>query len=65
MTITVHCATCGSEDVHRDAFASWNPETQEWELAAVYDSATCQTCDNDTTLTERPLRPETSREVAA
>ena len=65
MPITVHCAHCGSENVYRDAFASWNTETQEWELAAVYDDATCEACENDTTLTERPMQAETAREVAA
>jgi hypothetical protein len=65
MSITVHCAHCGSENVHRDAFASWNPRTQEWELAAVYDAATCESCENDATLTERPMQAATAREAAA
>jgi hypothetical protein len=65
MTITIHCDHCGSENVFRDAFAAWNPQTQEWELAAVYDAATCEACENDTRLTERPMQPEPEKEAAA
>ena len=55
MPITIHCATCGSEDVRRDAFAQWNVEAQQWELAELYDGASCQACDCDTSLTESRL----------
>lgn len=55
MPITIHCNACGSQDVYRDAFASWNTETQQWELVAVYDAATCEACENDTTLIERAV----------
>ena len=41
------CETCGGEDVRRDASVAWDTETQTWELVAVYDSATCETCDTD------------------
>ncbi len=48
------CATCGSENVRRDADAVWNVEKQEWELCAVYDNATCEKCGGETRLIEAP-----------
>lgn len=46
--IDIHCGACGSRDVHRDADAAWNVKTQEWELVAVYDNATCEQCGGET-----------------
>ena len=46
------CAACGSEDVRRDADAVWNKKTQEWELCAVYDNATCEECGGETRILE-------------
>jgi len=28
---------CGSEDVLADAFAHWNEEKDEWEVAGIFD----------------------------
>jgi hypothetical protein len=42
------CPQCGSDDMVADACASWNSDTQEWELISTYDSTTCQSCDNET-----------------
>jgi hypothetical protein len=50
--IKIVCSNCGSEDVRRDADASWNEETQEWELLCVYDNATCEDCEGETSLKE-------------
>ncbi len=47
------CATCGSENVRRDADAVWNVEKQEWELCAVYDNATCEQCGGETRIEEQ------------
>lgn len=44
------CATCGSERVVRDAWASWNPETGLWEIAEVFDAEFCRACECKTTL---------------
>ena len=32
--IRIVCSHCHSESVTRDANASWNPDTQDWELEA-------------------------------
>lgn len=55
--IDIHCKHCGSRDVRRDADARWNLATQAWELAAVYDHATCEQCGGETSLKEVPLKP--------
>ncbi len=41
------CGQCGSEDVKRDAWAEWNPDTGSWELENVFDAAYCQNCDDN------------------
>jgi len=35
------CKECGSEEVRRDAFASWDVDKQEWVLHAIYDHFVC------------------------
>lgn len=39
------CPVCKSDRILRDAYATWNQDTQEWELHSVYDYSTCQDCD--------------------
>jgi hypothetical protein len=41
------CATCGSENVRRDAWAAWDVESQSWQLASVFDAAFCENCDGE------------------
>ncbi len=41
------CAQCHSEEVVRDAWASWSIERQEWELGQTFDHAYCEACEND------------------
>ncbi|BAK66607.1 hypothetical protein SLG_19320 [Sphingobium sp. SYK-6] len=47
---TVRCASCGSTDVMRDAWACWDDHAQDWVLGSVFDAAFCEACENDTTL---------------
>lgn len=53
--ITIHCSTCGSEDVRRDASVAWNAELQTWEIVTVFDNADCEECGGETSLTEREI----------
>jgi len=53
--IKIVCSECGSDDVRRDANASWNIEKQEWELCAVYDNGTCEACGEERTLDEQEI----------
>lgn len=39
------CDECGSTDVRIDAWASWNEDTQEWELAETYENPFCMDCE--------------------
>lgn len=55
MRIDKCCNQCGSTDVRLDAWASWNPDAQQWELENVFDNAWCEDCQANTTLTEDPL----------
>lgn len=59
---SVHCEDCGSEDVLQDAYASWNPELQMWEVSQVFPQAFCETCQGETKTEERILdaSPQTS-----
>lgn len=55
--IRIICETCGSENVHRDAWACWDVETQDWVLeeGGVMDDAYCGECDGPTSLVEQPV----------
>lgn len=53
--ITIHCATCGSENVRRDASVEWNSELQMWEIVTVYDNADCEDCGVETSLIEKAV----------
>jgi hypothetical protein len=45
------CTTCRSSEVKADAFAEWNVETQQWELADWFDKGSwCDRCEQTTTL---------------
>ena len=46
----VICATCGSENVRADAYASWDADTGEWILHSIYDEKFCEVCETSTSL---------------
>lgn len=46
------CATCGSEDVSRDAWGDWDMTAQGWVLRCVFDYAHCHACDGETRIEE-------------
>jgi hypothetical protein len=50
-----YCAACGGQDVSRDATATWNKETQKWELAGVQDQGYCEDCGGEATISEAPI----------
>jgi hypothetical protein len=41
------CGVCGSKRIVRDAWASWNMETRDWELNAVFDYTFCLACEEE------------------
>ena len=53
--VQICCATCGSQNVKRDAWASWDADIQEWVLEQVFDAGHCDDCDGEASLTEEPL----------
>jgi hypothetical protein len=44
------CSICGSRNVRRDAWATWDVETQSWELATVFEAGFCDDCDGGVNL---------------
>jgi hypothetical protein len=51
--IKMVCATCGSDDVLRDAWAEWDVEQQQWVLQNVFDHAVCEgACEGETRIKE-------------
>ena len=53
MALIYVCETCRGTNVHRDAWADWDPKTQAWELGdATFDYAICDDCDGETHLDE-------------
>jgi hypothetical protein len=59
------CRTCGSDQVRCDAYAAWDVDSQQWEIAETYDKgAWCEGCDGETTLKAIPLAPGADSERA-
>lgn len=54
---TFVCRCCGSDQVLRDAWASWNADSQQWELDNIFDHAYCTNCDGETSITEKQFEP--------
>ncbi len=45
------CTECGSDDVRADAYACWNVETQDFELAATFEKGwVCEQCAEECTV---------------
>jgi len=44
------CSKCGSNAVVRDAWASWNADSQSWQLKQVFDHTFCPVCEDETKL---------------
>ena len=42
------CRDCKNESTVCDAWAKWNPETQEYELEQTFDYTYCTVCEGDT-----------------
>lgn len=55
--INVVCRDCGSDEVRRDADVAWNPESQQWELNAIYDAGWCCECDCQSLVDEKITDP--------
>lgn len=53
--VTQNCEECGSTDVRRDAWASWDEEIQDWVLCEVYDSSFCIDCEIEMALVEEDM----------
>jgi ribosomal protein S27AE len=54
------CSTCGSDDIVVDAYARWNPVTQQFELDG--DTSTtslCGKCGGETSIRNIPLAGRT------
>lgn len=49
------CGKCGSMHVRRDGDTMWDAERQEWDLAALFDSGSCDDCGGETEILEKPV----------
>lgn len=47
MRIQIICPDCGSDNVGHDATVRWNIDTQEYEVAGIFDNAWCDDCGYD------------------
>ena len=55
-SVKMVCAACGSEDVHCDAYAVWDIETQQWTLDNTFDKgAFCDACDGECRIVEEEI----------
>ena len=54
--LTMHCSSCGSDQVLRDAWAEWDVTQQCWVLQNVFDAAFCESCDSECSIEEREMK---------
>ncbi|MCY1456569.1 hypothetical protein D9M71_737980 [compost metagenome] len=54
------CRHCGSENVLKDAWVSWNTDAQDWELECVLDHTYCEDCEKEDCVEARPLEDDES-----
>lgn len=51
------CEDCGSDDVVADAYASWNVDTQKWEVDSIFDKGSyCNNCDKESYLVKEVIQ---------
>ena len=51
--VKIVCSYCGSDDVLIDAYAQWNVEKQEMEVAQTFDKGHyCNQCDGECSIDE-------------
>ncbi|MGI4731469.1 MAG: hypothetical protein ACRYFW_06955 [Janthinobacterium lividum] len=55
MAIRIVCGWCGSTEVSRDAWASWDEDAQAWVLGTVLDDGFCHRCERERGLEERAI----------
>lgn len=54
--ITKVCKNCGSEDVVKDAWASWDKVSQEWVLNDFFDDNDfCKECEGEAKIIDKPI----------
>ena len=53
--VRMACATCGSPQVTRDAWAEWDEDAQAWRLGAMFEQAWCHRCQRRARLERRAL----------
>lgn len=49
------CDSCGGTNVLIDAWAKYDPETDEMELYNMFDNAFCEDCDGECTYERRDI----------
>lgn len=52
MKVKKVCKQCGSENVVKDAWASWDIKKQEYVLEDIFDNEFCKDCDRETIIIE-------------
>lgn len=52
-----YCSACGSTDIAKDAFATWDMKSQQWELHSTYDNSKClnEDCEADDSIEWREV----------
>ena len=52
---TIHCDSCGGQNVRADASAEWNVDRQIWEMVTFYDNTDCDDCEAQCRTIMKPL----------
>jgi hypothetical protein len=55
---TMVCSKCGSKEVRRNADTAWSEKNQCWEIVSLFDSCTCEVCEEEVSVEEKLLTHE-------
>jgi len=56
------CTTCGSEDVSQDAWADWDPASEQMVLRQSFDDSYCHSCESECSVEEQEITDPTRLE---
>lgn len=51
--VKVLCKKCKTNNIKRDAWASWDEDKQEWILDEVFAYAWCEKCEGEASIIEK------------
>jgi len=59
------CDKCGGQDIQVDAYAAYNPITQDWEIVTTFDQSVCEDCGGECSWEMQKIKPPCQHEFVS